>query len=176
MLMYMVKTQAWPVDRLRALLDHVHNETGLPQAQIAALVPMTQSQFSRWKSGSSRPKYESLLTLGESLRKRFPDIGVGPDELLTAAGYTTKPEDLAPPDAIEAKATATETTDTTHDVSAMEEEIARIVADMTPTERAQYERAVREEEEDYAHRLRRHRLIYAKLMRGEKPDDSVLNS
>lgn len=84
MLLYMVKTPSWPVDRFRDLIDHILRETGLPQVQLAALVPMDQSQLSRWKSGSSKPKYESLQSLGEALAERFPDLGIGPEELIAS--------------------------------------------------------------------------------------------
>lgn len=82
MLLYMVKTPSWPVDRFRELIDQILRETGLPQVQLAALVPMDQSQLSRWKSGSSKPKHESLQSLGEALAKQYPDLGVGPEELI----------------------------------------------------------------------------------------------
>jgi transcriptional regulator with XRE-family HTH domain len=84
MLLYMVKTPSWPADRFRDLIDHILRETGLPQAQLAALVPMDQSQLSRWKSGFSKPKYESLQSLGRALAERFPDLGVGPEELIAS--------------------------------------------------------------------------------------------
>ncbi|MFI7691711.1 helix-turn-helix domain-containing protein [Nonomuraea sp. NPDC049655] len=80
----MVKTPSWPVDRFRELIDHVLRETGLPQVQLAALVPMDQSQLSRWKSGSSKPKYESLQSLGEALVERYPHLGIGPEEMIAS--------------------------------------------------------------------------------------------
>jgi hypothetical protein len=94
MVLYMAQTATWPVDRFRAALDRILGETGLPQAGLAALVPMDQSQLSRWKSGSSRPKFDSLVDLGEALRAKYPSLSVGPNELLEAAGYAP-PEPVA---------------------------------------------------------------------------------
>lgn len=80
----MVKSPSWPVDRFRELIDHILRETGLPQVQLAALVPMDQSQISRWKAGTSKPKPESLYALGSALADRFPEVGIGPSELVAA--------------------------------------------------------------------------------------------
>jgi transcriptional regulator with XRE-family HTH domain len=93
MVMYMAHSPAWPVDRFRATLDRILDETGLSQAGLSALVPMDQSQLSRWKSGSSRPKFESLTVLGEALRAKYPSLGIGPNDLLESAGY-------APPESV----------------------------------------------------------------------------
>ncbi|TYB69645.1 helix-turn-helix transcriptional regulator [Nonomuraea sp. PA05] len=82
MLLYMVKSPSWPVDRFRELIDQILRDTGLPQVQLAALVPMDQSQLSRWKSGSSKPKPESLKALGEALAEHYAHLGIGPDELI----------------------------------------------------------------------------------------------
>jgi transcriptional regulator with XRE-family HTH domain len=87
MVMYMAHSPAWPVDRFRATLDRILDETGLSQAGLSALVPMDQSQLSRWKSGSSRPKFESLKILGEALRAKYPSLDIGPNDLLESAGY-----------------------------------------------------------------------------------------
>jgi transcriptional regulator with XRE-family HTH domain len=87
MVMYMVKTPSWPVDLLRALLDRILDETGMSQSQLAALVPMDQSQLSRWKSGGSRPRFESLEALGRALRENYSHLNIGPDELVVAGGY-----------------------------------------------------------------------------------------
>lgn len=87
MFVYMAQPASWPVQRFRATLDRILDETGLPQAGLAALVPMDQSQLSRWKSGSSRPKFESLVVLGEALRAKYPSLDIGPNELLESAGY-----------------------------------------------------------------------------------------
>lgn len=87
MVVYMAQPATWPVQRFRATLDRILDETGLPQAGLAALVPMDQSQLSRWKSGSSRPKFESLKILGEALRAKYPSLGIGANELLESAGY-----------------------------------------------------------------------------------------
>lgn len=83
-LLYMVKSPSWPVDRFRELIDHILRETGLPQVQLAALVPMDQSQISRWKAGTSKPKPESLYALGSALADRFPHVGIGPSDLIAA--------------------------------------------------------------------------------------------
>ena len=93
----MVKTQGWPVDQFRALLDHILDETGLTQAGLAALIPMDQSQLSRWKTGRSRPRFESLASLGLSIRSRYPALNVGPDELVQAAGYSVDATAHSPP-------------------------------------------------------------------------------
>ncbi|MEV4179879.1 helix-turn-helix domain-containing protein [Streptosporangium canum] len=85
----MVKTPSWPVDLLRALLDRILDETGMSQSQLAALVPMDQSQLSRWKSGGSRPRFESLVALGEALREKHSHLNIGPDEFVIAGGYKT---------------------------------------------------------------------------------------
>lgn len=87
MFVYMAQPATWPVQRFRATLEHILDKTGLSQAGLAALVPMDQSQLSRWKSGVSRPKFESLTALGEALRARYPSLDVGPNELLESAGY-----------------------------------------------------------------------------------------
>ena len=87
MVVYMSQTAAWPVARFRATLDRILSETDLNQTSLAALVPMDPSQLSRWKSGSSRPKFESLAALGEALRSKYPTLAIGPNELLESAGY-----------------------------------------------------------------------------------------
>lgn len=77
----MVKTPAWPVEALRKLIDRVLKETGLVQSQLADLVPVDQSALSKWRSGSSKPKYESLIAMGAALRERYPQLGLGPDDV-----------------------------------------------------------------------------------------------
>jgi transcriptional regulator with XRE-family HTH domain len=94
MVMYMAEPASWPVQRFRATLERILDETGLPQAGLAALVPIDQSQLSRWKSGTSRPKFDSLKELGEALRARYPSLQIGPNELLESAGYAP-PEPVA---------------------------------------------------------------------------------
>jgi transcriptional regulator with XRE-family HTH domain len=89
MVLYMAQPASWPVQRFRATLDRILTETGLTQAGLAELVPMDQSQLSRWKSGSSRPKFDSLKILGEALRARYPAVGIGPNQLLESAGYSS---------------------------------------------------------------------------------------
>jgi len=109
MVMYMVKTPSWPVDLLRALLDRILDETGMSQSQLAALVPMDQSQLSRWKSGGSRPRFESLVALGEALREKHSHLNIGPDEFVIAGGYKTdrdqnpeklETENVSPPQSV----------------------------------------------------------------------------
>ncbi|MBB6556258.1 helix-turn-helix domain-containing protein [Nonomuraea rubra] len=80
----MVKKPSWPVDRFRELIDQILRDTGLPQVQLAALVPMDQSQLSRWKAGTSKPKHESLQSLGVALAEHYPHLGIGPDELINS--------------------------------------------------------------------------------------------
>ncbi|MFD9949989.1 helix-turn-helix domain-containing protein [Nonomuraea sp. NPDC059023] len=75
------------------MIDRILNETSMSQAQLASLVPMDQSQLSRWRTGSSKPKHESLVAMGKALRKRYPAIGVGPEEM-TAAVYSDDPAHL----------------------------------------------------------------------------------
>lgn len=86
--MHMVKTPDWPSDRFKALIDRILDETGLNKAQLAALLGINPSQVSRWTNGSTRPKFDNLVGLGESLKRRFPAINVGAAELLAAAGYS----------------------------------------------------------------------------------------
>src|SRR3954466_15825783 len=94
MFVYMAQPASWQVQRFRATLDRILDKTKPPQAGLAALVPMDQSQLSRWKSGSSRPKFESLTVLGNALRTRYPTLGIGANELLESAGYAP-PEPVA---------------------------------------------------------------------------------
>lgn len=109
MLLYMVKTPGWPVDRFRDLIDHILRETGLPQVQLAALVPMDQSQLSRWKSGSSKPKYESLQALGEALAQQYPDLGIGPRDLISSVyPHEARLDATLPPLGASSEGTATE--------------------------------------------------------------------
>ncbi|MFI7628457.1 helix-turn-helix domain-containing protein [Microbispora rosea] len=83
----MVKTPNWPVDQFAALIDRILDVTGLNKAQLASLAGMNPSQLSRWMSGASRPRFESVAALGEALQSRHPEAGVGPRELIEAAGY-----------------------------------------------------------------------------------------
>lgn len=85
----------WPVHRFRELLDRILEKTGRSQVALAALVPMDQSQFSRWKSGASRPKYESLAAFADAIEREFPHIGITRREILAAGGYG----DTLPPNA-----------------------------------------------------------------------------
>jgi len=98
MLMRMVRTPGWEVARFRALLDRIQSETGLSQAGLAALVPMHQSQLSRWRNGASRPTYDSLTRLGRALQERYPHLGIGPEQLVVAAGYSVEDEAPQPAD------------------------------------------------------------------------------
>lgn len=77
----------WPVDRFREMLDRILKQTGLTQGDLAALVPMDQSQLSRWKSGSSRPKYDNLSAFADAVEASHPSIGVSKQEILASAGY-----------------------------------------------------------------------------------------
>lgn len=99
MVLCMVKTPTWPVDAFRKLLDRILEETDMSQAQLAALVPMDQSQLSRWKSGSSKPRPESLVALGLALRARYPALKLGPDEVMAVVypGASTVAETPAVP-------------------------------------------------------------------------------
>lgn len=106
MILYMVKTPSWPVDRFRELIDHILRETELPQAQLAALIPMDQSQLSRWKSGSSKPKPESLQSLGKALALQYPELGIGPAELIECVYPRNDEQDVR-----EASTTPTEAAD-----------------------------------------------------------------
>ncbi|WP_143737068.1 helix-turn-helix transcriptional regulator [Microbispora sp. GKU 823] len=170
----MVKTRSWPADRFRALLDDVMRQTQLSQAQLAAYVPIDQSQLSRWRSGASRPRYESLATLGRALQREHPELGIGPDEILAAAGYTTDPE--GPPgreeDAAEARAAAPSrpASEVTRTVEEIQAEINEILARMTPEERAQWERDMAAEDARLELIRQRRRLQWARLMRGESPE------
>ncbi len=83
----MVKTPNWPVDQFAALIDRILGATGLNKAQLASIAGMNPSQLSRWIGGSTRPRFESLVTLGEALKARHPQAGVGPQDLVRAAGY-----------------------------------------------------------------------------------------
>lgn len=97
MVMDMAKPQ-WPVDHFRALIDQILRETGLTQGALAALVPMNQSQLSRWKEGLAKPKHESLVALGAALQERYPDLNIGPEELVASVYPTTLPPPLAEPE------------------------------------------------------------------------------
>ncbi|MGW4406583.1 helix-turn-helix domain-containing protein [Nonomuraea sp. NPDC004702] len=90
----MVKTPDWPADRFKALIDRILDETGLNKAQLAALVGINPSQVSRWYSGATRPRFETLTGLGAALRDRHPQLRLGPADLTAAAGYST--EDAIP--------------------------------------------------------------------------------
>lgn len=79
------------------LIDHVLSETGLTKAKLAGLIGINPSQLSRWTTGSVRPRYESVAELGEALRFRYPDLGIGPGELLAAAGYASDTPAHGPP-------------------------------------------------------------------------------
>lgn len=94
------ETAEWPVKEFRALLDRVLSKTGLTQGALAALVPMDQSQLSRWKSGDSRPKYENLSAFADAIEREHPDTGISKREILTSGGYgaTLRVSDSAPVD------------------------------------------------------------------------------
>lgn len=132
MVMYMVKTPSWPVDLLRALLDRILDEADMSQAQLAALVPIDQSQLSRWKIGSSRPRFESLAALGTALHRKHPQLGIGPDDLLVAGGYKTEAEGEEDPDHF-----GTETISPTE--KALNDQIAKQIASMEAIRRQQDE-------------------------------------
>lgn len=94
---------SWPVEEFRELLDRILSKTGLSQGALAALVPMDQSQLSRWKSGGSRPKYDTLATFADAIERAHPDIGISKQEILSAGGYgdtfrASESDDLDRPD------------------------------------------------------------------------------
>ncbi|TYK45229.1 helix-turn-helix domain-containing protein [Actinomadura decatromicini] len=86
----------WPVERFIDTLDRVIKETGLSQVELAALVPMDQSQFSRWKSGGSRPRYESLLAFARAIEEHHPNLSIKREEILAAGGYADATRMIAP--------------------------------------------------------------------------------
>lgn len=87
--MHMVKTPDWPADRFKALIDRTLDETGLNKAQLAALLGINPSQVSRWTNGSTRPRFDNLVALGNALNARFPALDVSVTDVLAAAGYST---------------------------------------------------------------------------------------
>jgi transcriptional regulator with XRE-family HTH domain len=93
----MVKEPNWPVDRFGDLLSRIFRETGLNRAKLAGLVGMNPSQVSRWLTGANKPNAESLVAIGEVLRKRYPDLDVGPDELLASVYGPLLSDSEAPP-------------------------------------------------------------------------------
>lgn len=95
MVVYMVKP-SWPAGQLRDLIDDVLERTGMSQVQLAAIVPMDQGQISRWRSGSSKPKPETLAALGSALRAKFPDLGIGPKEVREAVYPADDAEPIPP--------------------------------------------------------------------------------
>lgn len=99
MVVSMVKTPRWRPDALRTLVDRVLKETGMSQAQLAALVPMDQSALSKWRSGTSKPKYEGLVSLGAALRDQFPQLGLGPDDVAATVYPRTADAPVAEPTA-----------------------------------------------------------------------------
>lgn len=96
MVMCMAKP-GWPVERFRAMIDDILRRSGMTKVQLAALIPIDQSQISRWANGTSRPKYESLHALGVALRTRYPDLGVGPDDLTSLVYPDFAEADAIPP-------------------------------------------------------------------------------
>ncbi|WP_433520058.1 helix-turn-helix domain-containing protein (plasmid) [Nonomuraea sp. CA-143628] len=84
----MVKTPDWPADRFKALIDRTLDETGLNKAQLAALLGINPSQVSRWINGSTRPRFDNLVALGNALNARFPNLDVTVADVLAAAGYS----------------------------------------------------------------------------------------
>lgn len=179
MLLYMVKTRSWPAERFRALLDDVMRRTQLSQAQLAAYVPIDQSQFSRWKAGGSRPSYERLAALGRALQREHPELGIGPEEVLAAAGYSTDAQEelvaaetraAAPTPQLDPAPTARQQT-----VDEMRKEMAMLMAQMSPKERANLDAAIEAEEAELEIlRLKRH-LRWLKLLRGESiyPEEDI---
>lgn len=160
-------TSQWNRERFKDVLEEIQKRTNLSQAELAQLAGRNRTQINRWLRAENQPSYGALQNLASATSARYPEIASLARDLMEAAGYSTLPEADEIEEAVEAKATAPESPDATHDVAAMEAEIARYVAEMSPEERRQYERAIREEEEDYDRRRLRRRLIYAKLMRGE---------
>lgn len=180
MLLYMVKTRSWPAEQFRALLDDVMRRTQLSQAQLAAYVPIDQSQFSRWKAGTSRPGYERLATLGRVLQREHPELGIGPEEVLAAAGYTTDTQqDLdtaetraaAPTPHLESAAQSSKR----QTVDEMRAEMDKLMAQMSPKERANLDAAIEAEEAELEILRLKRRLRWLKMMRGESiyPEEDI---
>ncbi|WP_338070996.1 helix-turn-helix transcriptional regulator [Actinomadura bangladeshensis] len=82
-----MRNQPWSPATFKALLERILAQTGMTQAELAALIPMHPSQITRWKTGRARPEYDRLKTLGAALRERHPGLRIGEAELLAAAGY-----------------------------------------------------------------------------------------
>ena len=79
---------AWPVELLRGVLDRVIAETGESQAALAALIQMDPSQISRWRSGKSRPSFDSLERFADAVKAAHPYLTVTKRELLSGGGYS----------------------------------------------------------------------------------------
>lgn len=95
--MRMVKTPESPSPSLGDLIGHVLDELQITKAKLAGLVGMNPSQLSRWTTGHTKPSYESVLRLGEALAEHYPHLGIGPAELLAAAGYSSDTAAHGPP-------------------------------------------------------------------------------
>lgn len=167
-------TSPWNRERFKDVLDEIQKRTNLSQAELAQLAGRNRTQINRWLRAENQPSYGALQKLASATSARYPEVASLARELMESAGYGTIPDEGDVEEAVEAKATAP-TADTPPDISAMEAEIARILASMSPPERARFERVVQEEEDDYQRRRIRHRLLFAKLMRGESIDESDLN-
>ncbi|MDF5755783.1 helix-turn-helix transcriptional regulator [Spongiactinospora sp. TRM90649] len=164
----MVRSQGTPEPALQlgALLDHVLDKSGLTQAALAAVVGVSEAQISRWKSGRSQPKFSSLVTLGTALRDRFPVLGVGPEELVAAAGYETTTPKSQPP--LQAAPSGSEENDAEFDLATF--------VPTTPVEKALfaiYQANEQRMETLIADQQRQFRELSSKLDRlaGRQPED-----
>lgn len=79
---------SWPASRFRELIQQILDQTEMTYSQLAGLVGIHPSQLSRWANGRIRPSFDTLRNLGEALQRHYPQLKIGPQELLTAAGYT----------------------------------------------------------------------------------------
>lgn len=167
-------TTTWDRDAFQRALREISARAHLSQAEFAALAGRSRSQFNRWTRAENRPTYDAVAGLATAITSRYPELADLAQELLEAAGYAHLSS--GPPsreDSAEARAAAPHhpASEVMRTVKEIQDEINEILARMTPKERAQWERDMAEEDARLELIRQRRRLQWARLMRGDRPDE-----
>jgi len=169
-----VHITTWDRDAFQRALAQISERAHLSQAEFAALAGRSRSQFNRWTRAENRPTYDAVAGLAAAITRRYPELADLARELLEAAGYGHLSS--GPPsheDAAEAKAAAPHrpASEVMRTVKEIQDEINKILARMSPEERAQWERDMAEEDARLELIRQRRRLEWARLMRGDPPNE-----
>lgn len=166
-------TSQWDRQRFKDVLEEIQRRTNLSQTELAKLAGRNRTQINRWVRAENQPAYTALQQLATATAARYPDVADLARELMAAAGYPETGSHAHAALNAAAEMTAAEVVPAPPKpptIAEMRAEIARLMAQMTPQERAGLERTIAAEEEELEALRVKRRLRWLRLMRGERID------